>query len=361
MTEDRLLHSFSGHSHAGRRETASVIEPDGVLTAVSVDRDGTLWACDLIGDTCTERPLELDAAAPEDDWHYENGLWDEDDSDEDERPKFEADAYEIVGRLTVAHLDGRPVAVTGGGRFDLSTPADWDLIGGAVRVWDLRTGRKIGRTMTGHDLGVTSLTTVASDQGLIAVSSCESGILLASNLSRGGERVARIEGGFNGAMGAGLVDGRPVAVTGGHDDFLQAWDLLSGAQIGENLAGIEPAARAIAITEVNGRAMVVAGGDGNALHRWDLATQEPIGAPMTGHTDRIATLSTATVAGRTIAVSGSNDATTRLWDLAGGRQIGAPITGHRLQVVTEIAGTPAAVTRSSADGICVWDLALAIR
>lgn len=358
MSEDRLLHRFSGHSHAGHRETVSVIEPDGVLTAVSIDRRGTLWTCDLVGDACIKSSLELDAAGPEDDWYYENGLW---DPDEVEGPKIDVDAYEIVSELTVAHLDGRPVVVTGGGRHDLSTPLDWDLIGGAVRVWDLHTGRKTGRTMTGHDLGVTSLTTVASDQGLIAVSSCESGILLASNLSRGGERVARIEGGFNGAMGAGLVDGRPVAVTGGHDDFLQAWDLLSGEQIGENLAGIEPAARTIAITEVNGRTMVVAGGDGNALHRWDLVTQEPVGAPMTGHTDRIQTLGTATVAGRAIAVTGGGDATTRLWDLADGRQIGKPITGHRLQAVTEIAGTPAAVTRRTADGICVWDLALATR
>ncbi|MGW6907804.1 WD40 repeat domain-containing protein [Streptomyces sp. NPDC054940] len=361
MTGDRMLRHFSGHTHDRSHDTLPVMEVDGALVSVGVDYDGSLWTCDLTGGACAERPLELDAAGPEDAWYYENGVWDEDDPDEGDRPQFEAD--DVVSVLTVARLDGRPVVVTGGGRFDLSIPEEGETIGGAVRVWDLRTGRKIGKTLTGHGLGVSSLTTVASDQGLIAVSSCEEGRLLAWNLTRDGEQVAEIEGSYNGGMGAGLVDGRPVAVTGGHDDFLQAWDLFSGEQIGKNLTGIEPVVRAISITEVNGRTVVVAGGDSwnkSALHMWDLTTQEPIGAPMTGHTESVQTLGTARVAGRTIAVTGSNDGTTRLWDLAGGEQIGEPLTGHHLQMVTETAGTPVAVTTSD-DGISVWDLTLSAR
>jgi WD40 repeat protein len=358
MIDVRMMGRFSGHSHARAHETTPVVELDGVLVTVSVDDDGTLWTCDLLGGECAKRDLELDAAGPEDDWYFENGLWDEDDPDDEERPKLEADAYEIASALTVAHLDGRPVVVTGGGRFDLSHP-DLEMMAGAVRVWDLRTGRKIGKTLTGHALGVATLTTVASDQGLIAVSSCEAGTLLAWDLTHGGERAADIEGSYNGGMGAGLVDGRPVAVTGGSDDFLQAWDLLSGEQIGKNLSGTGPMWR-IAITEVSARAVVVAGGHDNALRRWDLTTQDPIGAPMTGHTDSIQTLGTATVAGRTVAVTGSDDGTTRVWDLASGRQVGEPFTGHHLQMVTETAGIPVAVTDSE-DGIRVWDLTLAAR
>ncbi|MET9670994.1 hypothetical protein ABZY19_37600 [Streptomyces sp. NPDC006475] len=364
MTGDRIMRRFAGHSHHRRcHETTPVIELDGVPVTVSVDGDGTLWTCDLIGGECAKRPLELDAARPEDDWYYENGLWDEDDPDEEERPKFEADAWEIVSKLTVAHLDDRPVVITGGGRHDLHHRGHNDTVGGAVRVWDLRTGRKIGKTLPSwhHSLGVCSLTTVTSDQGLIALSSSEDGRLRAWNLTRGGESVADIHGSGNGAMGAGLVDGRPVAVTGGEDDSLQAWDLLSGEQIGENLTGIEPVVRAIAITEVNGRAVVVAGGDGKALQRWDLTTQELLGSPMTGHTSSIHTLETATVAGRAIALTDSPDGTTRLWDLASGQHIGDPLTGHDLQMVTETAGTPVAVTESPEDGIRVWDLTLATR
>lgn len=359
MTDDRMMRRFAGHSHTRRR--TPVIELDGVLVTVSVDDDGTLWTCDLVGGDCAKRPLELDAAGPEDDWYYGNGLWDEDDPDEDERPKFTADPYEIVRRLTVARLDGRPVVVTGGGRHDLHHRGHHDTVGGAVRVWDLRTGRKVGKTLTSwhHALGVCSLTTVASGQGLIALSSSEDGRLRAWDLTRKGERVADIQGGFNGCMGAGLVDGRPVAVTGGDDDFLQAWDLLSGEQIGEDLTGIEPVVRAIAIAEVNGRAVVVAGGDDCALHSWDLASQELIGAPMTGHTDSIETLETAAASGRAIALTGSDDGTTRLWDLARGEQIGDSFNG-RLHMVTEIAGAPVAVTEGSDDVVRLRDLRLAV-
>ncbi|MGW1365059.1 WD40 repeat domain-containing protein [Streptomyces chartreusis] len=232
-----------------------------------------MWTCDLLGGECTKRPLELDAAGPEDDWYYENGLLDEDD----ELPECEVDLHEVASNLTVAHLDGRPVAVTGGGRFDLCC-LDLEISGGAVRVWDLRTGRKIGKTLTGHELGVTSLTTVVSEQGLIAVSSSEAGQLLAWNLTRGGERVADIQAGWNGGMGAGLVDGRPVAVTGRHDDFLQAWDLLSGEQIGKNLTGIEPGVRAIAISDVGGRTVVV-GVQGHAQRPVQDHVQRPGATP----------------------------------------------------------------------------------
>jgi len=151
--------------------------------------------------------------------------------------------------MTVSHLDGRPVVVTGGDRFDFSFEDDDDSSGGIVRVWDLRTGNRVGTVMIGHYLGVCSLTTVPSERGPLVVSSCEEGKLLARVMATG-EPVAELEGGYNGEMGAALVDGRPVAVTGGDDDFLQVWDILNGEQIGEDLTGIEPGVRAIAITEI---------------------------------------------------------------------------------------------------------------
>ncbi|MFI6694719.1 hypothetical protein ACIBLA_23730 [Streptomyces sp. NPDC050433] len=71
----------------------------------------------------------MDAAGPEDDWYYENGVWFEEEEEGDERsPKLEADAYEIVSKPTVARLDGRPVLVTGGGRFGLSHPDEHENV-----------------------------------------------------------------------------------------------------------------------------------------------------------------------------------------------------------------------------------------
>ncbi|QLH21684.1 WD40 repeat domain-containing protein [Streptomyces sp. Rer75] len=364
MTDHRMMTRFHGHTHA-RHDTTPVMELDGVPVTVSVDEDAALWVCGLLDGECVQRPLDLDAAGPEDEWYYEVGEWDEDDEgfedgefDEDElRPRCDVDSFEIASELTVAHLGGRPVVITGGGRFDLSGP-DLETMGGAVRVWDLRTGRKIGKTLTGHGLGVTALTTVATGPGLLAVSSSEDGELRAWDLTRG-ERVAALSASYNGGMGAGLLAGRPIAVTGGHDDFVQVWDLIGGEQLGPSLTGIKPAVRALAAVEADGRTVVAAGGDGNALHRWDLDSGEPVGAPLTGHTDCISTMGTARIAGRAIAVTGSNDGTSRVWDLGRGEQLGDPIPGH-LETVTELAGAPVAITRAGDEEIRVWDLARAV-
>ncbi|MGP3976808.1 hypothetical protein ACTWQF_22905 [Streptomyces sp. 8N114] len=362
MTDDRMPPRFTGHTHA-RHDTTPVLEVDGIPVTVSVDAAATLWVCDLLSGTCTQRPLELDAAGPEDEWYYEVGEWDEADDEYDEhdedglRPRWQLDEWEIASELTAAYLGDRPVVVTGGGRFDLAGP-DLETMGGAVRVWDLHTGRKIGKTLTGHGLGVTALTTVPTRDGLLVVSSSEEGALRAWDVTRG-KRVAGIQASYNGGMGAGHVAGRPVAVTGGHDDFVQVWDLNSGELLGRSLTGIKPVVRALAAVEIAGRTVVAAGGDENALHLWDLETAEPLGAPLTGHTDRIRTLGTARVADRAIAVTGSNDGTSRVWDLARGEQLGAPLPGH-LEMVTELAGAPVAVTHALDAGIRVWDLARAV-
>lgn len=264
----------------------------------------------------------------------EVGEWHDDD---EPRQRAEVDPSDIAAQLTVAHLDGRPAVLTGGARFDLSHP-DFEASGGTIRVWDLATGRKVGPTITGHELGVTALTTVASEQGLLSISSSEEGWL-----------VARLRG--SGGMGAALVKGSPVAVTGGHDAFARAWDLLSGEAIGAPLTGIDPIVREIAFTEIDGRAVVVAGSepwDDNALHLWSLDTQEPIGPHLTGHDNTIASLATATVAGQAVALTSSTDGLRR-WDLARGEQLGEVLPGHSLTMITEVEGVPVAVV--SCDGV----------
>ncbi|WP_433510885.1 WD40 repeat domain-containing protein [Nonomuraea sp. CA-143628] len=361
MSDERMMRGYAGHSHGRATYSGTpVIELDGAPITVSVDEEGVLWTCDLRGGGCVSRPLDLDAAGPDDNWYIENGLWDDDD-DEDERRRLVTEPSLIAGRVTVAEVDGRPVVVTGGGRFDFRYEDGDDVSGGIVRAWDLHTGRRIGSVMIGHVLGVCSLTTVRSERGLLAISTCETGRLLAWELTTG-VKVIKRQGAYNGEMAAAVVDGRPVAVTGGDDPFLQAWDVLSGERLGADLPGLESPVGGIAITEVEGRTVVLAA-DGPRLRAWDLATQEPIGAPLTGHTGDIERVVTATVGGRAIALTGGdrdlNDrrgTTILVWDLARGEQIGEPLTGHFLESATEVAGTPVAVTSRSDSAVHLWDL-----
>ena len=150
-------------------------------------------------------------------------------------------------------------------------------------------------------------------------------------------------------------------MTGGHDNFVQAWDLLSGEPIGTPMTGIDPMVEEIALTEIDGEAVVVASGGGwddCALHLWSLDTQERIGPRLTGHGSSMGILRTATVAGRSIALtSGSHGLSS--WDLARGEQVGEVLADHSLRMITEVAGAPVAVV-SRNGAIRLWDLAALI-
>ncbi|MCW2623895.1 MAG: repeat protein [Mycobacterium sp.] len=87
-----------------------------------------------------------------------------------------------------------------------------------------------------------------------------------------------------GAVATGVVDGRPVAVTGSWDETARVWDLATGQRVGE---------------------------------------------PLTGHTGPVVAVATGVVDGRSVAVTGSHDATVRVWDLATGRPAGRQLVFPR--------------------------------
>ncbi|GAA4634562.1 hypothetical protein GCM10023196_076540 [Actinoallomurus vinaceus] len=349
-----MLHCLSDRQTAG----LAVIGLDGGPRAVGYDRDGAIWTWNLVTGEQGRRPLDLDSALPEDPVPDADGeIWEADEDDEDE--PGEADPYEVGACLTAAVLDGRPVVVTGGGRFDLTSCLGEDYTGGAVRVWDLETGRKIGKTLTGSRLGVSSLATVPTEQGLLVFASSEEGGLLVWDLPQG-ELIADLKGAYDGVMTAAVVGGRPVAVTGGEDTSLQTWDVLRGEPLGLPLTGVEPNATAVAITELNGRTAVLAGGGDHTVRVWDLASGERIGGPLAGHADTVSSIATTRVGGNAVAVTGGRDGTARVWDLARGEQIGEALVGHEggvgTVVTTEVEGRPIAVTEGEDGTIRVWSL-----
>lgn len=351
MPHGNLLHGLSAHTHGGGRNTTDIVTLDGPPLIVSVD-DDTLWTCGPQG--CVSQPLDLKSAEPDDAWYFDNGHWDEEDDDgEFGRPRLEVDPYNLVGHMTVTRLGGRPVVVTGGRRYDFSFGAEDDSSGGIVRVWDIDTGRMIGTIMTGHVLGVTALKTVPYAQERMVVSTCETGRTLVWDLA-GCRKLAEIEGGYNGVMDAASIDGRPIAVTGGEDDFAQVWDLLTGQEIGEPLTGFHGPIGAIAVTAMDGRSVVLVSDDGG-VHVRDLTSREAVGSPLKGYTGTVEVMGTAAVAGRTVVATSDDRNETRVWDLSRGEQLGEPIP-ERLETVTDAGGTPVAMTADGGNGIRLWDL-----
>jgi WD40 repeat protein len=98
------------------------------------------------------------------------------------------------------------------------------------------------------------------------------------------------------------------------------WDLTTRSQAGEPLTGHTGSVNAVACTLLEGRPVAVTGG-GGTVRVWDLTTRNQIGEPLTGHTDRVEAVACTLLEGRPVAVTAGDGGTVRVWDLGAQRQI----------------------------------------
>ncbi|GAA2332938.1 WD40 repeat domain-containing protein [Dactylosporangium salmoneum] len=159
------------------------------------------------------------------------------------------------------------------------------------------------------------------------------------------------------AVVCGLVDGYPVAVTGGDDCTVRVWDMASHRQLGDPLR-LDGEVRGLACTVLDGRPVVVAVA-GVTVDVWDLGTRQRIGAPL-----RVSTLlwgvSCTELAGRQVAVT--SGAEVLLWDVATGEQISDPLVPYhhdgwiKSVACATVGGAPIAVSADEGATVQVWDL-----
>ncbi|MEU1514830.1 WD40 repeat domain-containing protein [Streptomyces sp. NPDC005811] len=257
------------------------------------------------------RPVALTGCA-----HGEMHRWDLTTGQPNGTPLVtDAESEAAVHAVATATVNGHPTAVTVGQR---SVP--WGAPSGTVRRWDLNTGEPVGAA----PVAIPQAHTVAT----------------------------------------AVLDGRPLAVTGGFDDGysgeLRRWDLATGHQIGDPLAGHDGFVQAVATTMLDGGPVAVSGGQDSTVRIWDVRTGQQIGAPLTGHTGRVEAVAAAVVAGRTVALSGGEDSRVRMWDLADGTELLPALTGHT-GTVTVLAtglvdGRPVAVSGGDDRTVRLWDL-----
>lgn len=74
---------------------------------------------------------------------------------------------------------------------------------------------------------------------------------------------------------------------------------------------------ALATGLLDGRPIVVSGSSDRTIRVWDLATGASLPPPVTGHTDLVFAVVAVEDAERSAIVSGSRDTTVRVWRLAG--------------------------------------------
>ncbi|MBB4927318.1 hypothetical protein [Kitasatospora kifunensis] len=169
------------------------------------------------------------------------------------------------------------------------------------------------------------------------------------------------------AVATAMLDGRPIAVTGGGDGTVRVWDLATGAPLGEPMTGHTGKVWTVATGELAGRPVAISGGTDKAVRVWDLTTRQLLHEPLTGHRSWVTGLATAEVRHRPAVISCSDDRTVRVWDLATGAPLGEPLSdrsgpgsplGGRLRAVAtvELGRRTIAVTGETGGVVRVWDL-----
>ncbi|WP_177001152.1 WD40 repeat domain-containing protein, partial [Streptomyces sp. cf386] len=204
--------------------------------------------------------------------------------------------------LACTSLAGRPVAVCGS--FN------------GVRVWDLSVSRPLGRPVTGH--------------------------------------IRRVS-----AMDVGELNGRPVFVTGSHDQTVRIWDAHTGSPIGDSMKGHWHDVRSVACTMLRGRSIAVTASWDGTVRAWDLECQVTH-AHLTGPSERLTSVTCDVLDGRPVVIGSAQDDSLWTWDLATGKALYPPLPSavgaRRAMASTVTAGRLIAIT--SGEGVTqFWDLA----
>ncbi|MFE0693635.1 trypsin-like peptidase domain-containing protein [Streptomyces sp. NPDC058869] len=216
--------------------------------------------------------------------------------------------------LLTGHLDDVDALAFGpDGRTLISGSGD-----GAVRTWDIASGRQRGRPFVG----------------------------------RGGPPA----GGLPLALSP---DGRTLALDAsapGSDDFaVRLWDVASGEQRGELLTGEDGPVMSLAFSP-DGK--TVASGDFNDTVRlWDVASGKPLRGPLGGHGSWVTSL-VFSPDGRTLASYGT-DFVVRLWDVASGEQRRKLVAG-KADSLMSLTFSPDGRTLAGCGGngkVRLWDVA----
>ncbi|MEU6581548.1 hypothetical protein [Nocardia sp. NPDC046763] len=349
------------HAHTGGVWYLIISELDGRPIAVSAGADSTLRVTDLIsctplGNTIADSAFSvwsvavttlhgrLVAISGSD---MSLRIWDL-RTGERVGEQIDGNRGEVLG-VAVAQLDSRPVAVSAGG----------DSI---VRVWDLADGTLLSPQTPGYTFGMwtVSATTVNRDQ--VVVSGGIDSTLRMWDLDTGTQIGPAMHGHSGGVwvLRTTQLAGAPVAVSAGGDSTVRVWDLITRQQIDAPLSGHTGGVWAIAVTRLGDRPVVVTGGADGTIRMWDLVSRTQIGRSLTGHVGGVKSLAVLDTNEGPILVSGGADSTVRLWDLLAARQTHDPFTGHNGGVwsvaVTEVAGRRIVAAAGADSEVRIWDM-----
>jgi WD40 repeat protein/transcriptional regulator with XRE-family HTH domain len=244
---------------------------------------------------------------------------------------------------------GKTLAVDAGG-FSAATRTAV----GTVRLWEVATGRPIGGPLTSHDgqgnvmafspNGKTLAT--GDDTGMVQLWQVATGKPISGALTSGTSVVQAM---------AFSPDGKTLA-TGNDDGTVRLWQAATGTPIGSPLTSHDGAVIAVAFSP-DGKTLAT-GNDDGTVRLWQAATGTPIGSPLIIGTSLVQSVAFSPD-GKALA-TGSNDGTVRLWDVASHQLIGASFTGDTggVRSVTFSPDGKTLATGSSDGTVRLWDVTI---
>ena len=240
--------------------------------------------------------------------------------------------------------EGSDIASSPDGRYILTSHKDKTL-----RLWDMNAGKEIRRIKKDlPDMQYAALTP-GGKQLLVAG---KTSISLFDTSTA--EKIRQ----FQGPMDKDRLDieclaispDGHLAVTGGKDNTVRLWDLVTGKEI-QSFQGHSGQITSVIFSPDNGQ--ILSGSGDNTARLWDIASGKEV-ERLKGHTNFVSRLAFSPDGSQIL--TGSKDDTARLWQRATGKQIHV-LKGH-LSNITSVCFSPDARRLLTASGdrtVVVWD------